>query len=283
MSERSDKPLNTSENAPITDYRAIVVHSMTISAKELGTDVNNKLSNIGGVIAVKGGFARELLRSNLGLTSHGNHLNTTDVDIVVFETPSPVRQERIARREQIASLSKHFEPKDIEICDSTPGGLVHFFRTRDVTMNEIVMFKEGDNLRLLYSQECLEDLRNRIIRPSVHSSHTGLEPVWSIKNGNKILAPGLIGRSIYRKAKGDGDTFESNEVDFAASVKELGVDNLFKIGETFSQTPQLFEACIEVYKEFGVSDEMIGKVREKIQDPKVKKSRGTITSEIVED
>src|SRR5258705_13372774 len=112
MSERSDKPLHTNEDAPITDYRPILIHSRTISAKELDVDVNNKLSNIGGVIAVKGGFERELLRSNLGLISHGNHLNTTDVDIVVFETPSSVRQERIARRDQIASLSDHFEPKD---------------------------------------------------------------------------------------------------------------------------------------------------------------------------
>jgi len=41
--------------------------------------------------------------------------------------------------------------------------------------------------------------------------------------------------------------------------------------------------CLRAYQELGISNEALAKVREKIKNPRVKKSRGVITSEIVED
>jgi hypothetical protein len=283
MEERKNQAKNLNENVPGTDYKSVIVYRKTIPLAEFEPDIQNRLSNIGDPIAIKGGFARELLRFNLGLSSQLNYEKLKDLDIVVFETPSPIREERIARRNQIASLSEQFEPKDIEVCDSTPEGIVHYFRTRDVTMNELVMFKDRNNLQFLYSQECLEDLKNRVIRPPVHLTHTGLGLVWIEQEGRKLLSAATIGRCIYRKVKGDGDVFESTEIDFYESAKALNTDELFKIVKRFAEMAELFESCMQVFQEIGINGEVILEVRKRIRDPKVKKSRGIITSEIVED
>lgn len=283
MKDRKQRGTNPQESARLIEYKPIIVHSRIVPLNSFETSIQDKLSTISDPIGVKGGFARELLRLNLGLTEQCNYNKLRDLDIVVFETPSIDRKERIARRNQLTTLSKHFEPKDIEICNTSREGLVHYFRTRDVTMNELVMFKDGNNLRFLYSQECLEDLTNRVIRPSVHSAHTGLGLVWSEQEGRELLSAATIGRSIYRKVKGDGDVFESIEINFYDSVRALNADELFKIVKRFAEIPQLFESCMKTYQEAGINDKILLEVRKKIQDPKVKKSRGIITSEMVED
>ncbi|MDD3532326.1 MAG: hypothetical protein PHR64_03105 [Candidatus Shapirobacteria bacterium] len=283
MKERINNSLNMSENFPPEDYEPVLICSQTMSLEDLEPDIRNKLLNVEGLIAVKGGFARELFRFNLGLSSQYNHAKLEDLDIVVFETPSTDREERIARRNQIASLSKYFEPKDIEICNSIPEGLIHFFRTRDVTMNELVMFKHENHLRFLFSQECLEDLTNRIIRPSIHCAHTGLGLVWFQQEDERLLSAAMVGRCIYRRVKGDGDIFISDRVDFLDSARTLNADELFKIIKRFSEIPHLFEACTRIYRELGINNEALAEVRKRIEDPRIKKSRGMITSEIVED
>jgi len=283
MKERINRPLNISENSPPADYKPVIVHSRIMRLKDLEPCIRNRLSGVKDSIAVKGGFARDLFRFNLGLTPQCNYAKLKDLDIVVFETPSTDRKKRIARRNQIASLSEYFEPKDIEICNSTPEGLTHFFRTRDVGMNELVMFKHGNNLQFLFSEECFEDLINRVIRPSIHCAHTGLGLVWSQQGDKRLLSAAIVGRCIYRKVKGDGDVFASDRIDFYDSARALNIDELFKIIKRFSKIPQLFESCMQVYQELGINSELLAGVRKKIGDPRVKKSRGVITSEIVED
>jgi len=282
MKERINKPPNTGEISPFADYEPIIVHSRTTNLESLELGIRNRLLNIEDSITVKGGFARELFRFNLGLTPQYNYTKLEDLDIVVFEKPSTDREERIARRNQISSLSEYFEPKDIEICNSIPEGLIRFFRTRDVTMNELVMFKDKNNIRFLFSEECLEDLTNRVIRPSVHCAHTGLGLVWFQQGDKRLLSAAIVGRCIYRKVKGDGDIFISDRIGFLDSAKTLNTDELFKIIKRFSETPQLLEACMQVYRELGINDEVLAEVRKRIEDSRIKKSRGTITSEIVE-
>lgn len=284
MKETINNFLNDARENPLFEnYEPVLVYSRTMSLEDLEPDIHDRLLNIGGRIAVKGGFARELFRVNLDPSSQYNYAKLEDLDIVVFETPSTDREERITRRNQIASLSKYFEPKDIEICNSMPEGLIHFFRTRDVTMNELVMFKYENHLRFLFSQECLEDLTNRIIRPSIHCAHTGLGLVWFQRGDKRLLSAAMVGRCIYRRVKGDGDIFISDRVNFLDSARTLNADELFKIIKRFSKTPHLFEACIGVYQELGVNNEVLAEVRKRSEDPRVKKSRGVITSEIVED
>jgi len=283
MVAKENNPLNISEMLPFVDYKPVIVRSQTMPLENLEAGICKKLLSIEDPIAVKGGFARELFRLNLGLISQCNYDKLEDLDIVVFETPSTNREERIARRNQIASLSEYFEPKDIEICNSIPEGLIHFFRTRDVTMNELVMFKHKDFLQFLFSEECVEDLKRGVIRPSIHCAHTGLGLVWFQEGNKRLLSAAMVGRCIYRKVKGDGSVFASDNIDFHESARALSVDDLFKITKRFSEIPELLESCMRIYQELGISNEILAGVCEKIEDPRVKKSRGIITSEIVED
>ena len=283
MIERENDPLKTSEELPFVEYKPVIVRSRTMLLEDLEPNLHNRFLDVEDPIAIKGGFARELFRLNLGLISQCNYDKLEDLDIVVFETPSANREERIARRKQIASLSEYFEPKDIEICNSIPEGLIHFFRTRDVTMNELVMFKYKNFLKFLFSEECVEDLKKGVIRPSIHCAHTGLGLVWFQEGNKRLLSAAMVGRCIYRKVKGDGSVFASDSIDFYDSARALNVDDLFKIIKRFSEIPELLEGCMRVYQELGISNEALAKVREKIKDPRVKKSRGIITSEIVED
>lgn len=133
---------------------------------------------------------------------------------------------------------------------------------------------------MLYTPECIEDLRNRRIRPSIHSAHTGLNEVWTIKDGQPIFAPNVIGRCIYRRAKGDGDSFVSDVINLHASAQYLTRDDLFKITKRFFNYSNLLVACIEAFHEIGVDPQMINSLRN-INMPN-KPSR-TITSILVED
>ncbi|MDD5074236.1 MAG: hypothetical protein PHU92_03650, partial [Candidatus Shapirobacteria bacterium] len=71
--------------------------------------------------------------------------------------------------------------------------------------------------------------------------------------------------------------------DLLNSVRTLNADELFKIIKRFSEIPHLFEACTRIYRELGINNEALAEVRKRIEDPRIKKSRGMITSEIVED
>lgn len=270
------------ENRTQIQYKPILVRSTTVPLKEFEEEIINRLVGINKKVGVKGGFARELLRYHLGLSSQINYAKLIDLDIVVFDTPSNESQKRIEKRNEIADSSQYFEPKDIEICDSGDEGLRHYFRTRDVTMNELVMLRNGENLVFLHTDECINDLRERVIRPSIHCSHTGLNEVWLQQGKTKVLSPPLIGRCIYRVIKGDGDKIVSTNIRFPESVRSLTVDELFKIIKRFSGHSNLLNDCRRLYKGFGISDENLEKVFAKIYDPTVKKSRGDITSEVVE-
>lgn len=264
------------------DYKPVIVHTLNSHLQNFESHVVKRLTGVEGVVGVKGGFARELFKFSIGLTSTCNEEKLQDLDVVVFETPSEIRSQRIKRRDEIVFLSPYFESKDIEVCRTAPEGLIHFFTSRDVTMNELVLFREKDTLKFLYSQECVEDLTARIIRPSVHRAHTGLAAVWEVNKGTNLLTAATIGRCLYRKVKNDGDVFVSEQIDFNKSVQAMLAEDLYKIIKRFSDKPDLYKACMNLYQALGIKKDILTKVSDLVGEYTSKNKR-IITSETVED
>jgi len=172
-------------------------------------------------------------------------------------------------------------PKDLEFISAGLAGLKHYFLTRDVTMNEIVIFwVEGDFL-IYFTDQASDDIRERIIRPSVHCAHSGLGQVWIDINGKKVIHPNITRRCLYRKIKGDGDVYDFESFDTTDSVSLFDEDALYKTVKRFIPSPDLLEKSALDLIDFGFSEKLVQGVLDRCRSNKAMQ-KPEYTSEEVE-
>lgn len=263
-------------------YSDVVVLSTSVDTNTYAPDLLAKLSGIGSQIGIKGGFAREMLKVALGFATTHCREKTSDLDLVVFEDPMATREERIARRDEYAAHIEHVDAKDLEFMHAGEKGLVHYFFTRDVTMNEVIVFQTITGFTLMYTPECRDALQDRVIKPSVHCAHSGLDYVWVQQNGRLVIHPNIVRRCIYRKIKGDGDSYDFEPFNAQESVGLFDVDLLFKASKRFMHDPAMFAKCCDALLEFGFDAKDVDAVKSMLADYD-KKPAKIMTSEKVED
>lgn len=263
-------------------YKNVVVHSMSVDTDIYAPDLLIKLKDIEKQVGIKGGVAREMIKVALGFAKTHSSEKINDLDLVVFEDPLETREERIARRDYYASLIECVDPKDLEFLVSGEKGLVHYFLTRDVTMNEVLVCRSDTGFTILYTSECRDALKDRRIKPSIHCAHSGLDYVWVQKYGKPVIHPNIVRRCIYRRIKGDGDSYDFEPFSLQDSVGLFDVDMLFKVSKRFMHDPVMFKKCCDALLEFGFNTEDVKAVINMSVDF-VKKPGKNLTSEIVED
>jgi hypothetical protein len=263
-------------------YPDVVVLSMSVNTDSYTTDLLFKLKGVQKQIGIKGGVAREMLRVSLGFAKTHSPEKINDLDIAIFEDPMPTREQRIARRDEYAAQIENADPKDLEFLPSGELGISHYFLTRDVTMNEVLVFMSNTGFTLMYTPECRDALRDRIIKPSIHCAHSGLDYVWVPKDGKPVIHPNITRRCIYRKIKGDGDTYDFAPFSIKESIGLFDVDLLFKVSKRFMHDPMMFAKCCDALIELGFAPEDVHAVQEMSADY-INKPAKVMTSEKVED
>lgn len=263
-------------------YPDVVVLSKTVNRTVFEQELLSALEDFPEHIGIKGGVAREMLKVALGITTTHIPEKIADLDVVVFEEPAPTRDARIARRVELANRISGVEPKDLEFLPAGEPGLCHYFITRDVTMNEIIVFKTEDGFKFHFTPESRDSLQTRVIQPSVHCAHSGLDTVWIVRDGEAVIDANIVRRCIYRKIKGDGDQYNFGKFSMHASVAAIDDDTLFKISKRFIKDPEMFKKCINELREFGFSEESIVTVIE-TSKTYVDKPSKVMTPELIED
>ena len=71
------------------------------------------------------------------------------------------------------------EAQDIEVCNKQE--LRHYFYTRDVSMNEVLVLKDRPGQALiLFSEDAEKDIKSGTIRPALHCLHSDFCVMWRI-------------------------------------------------------------------------------------------------------
>ncbi len=266
----------------MVSYPDVTVLCKDVDARIYAPDLLSKLGTVREPIGIKGGVAREMLKVVLGIATVHSSEKISDLDLVIFEDPMKTREERIARRNHYTSLVGCVEVKDLEFLEAREKGVVHYFLTRDVTMNEVLVFKTEAGFKFFYTPECRTALEERVIRPSIHCAHSGLDEVWILKDGKPVVHPNIVRRCIYRRVKDDGDTYDFGQFNMNMSVDLFDVDALFKLSKRFMHDEDLFKKCCMALIEFGFREEyvyaVIGMSAEFVKTP-----AKVMTSEKVED
>lgn len=197
--------------------QAVVVRSMIIDSEKL-PDWEKALQGLPCGTGIKGGVARKILKVLCGRNHNHedfkNEMNgdgDLDVLIAVSEIDPGVRLglRRKFAGKKIGDLL--LEAKDIEVADS----LSWYFLTRDITMNECLLFREKQDLLVLYfSHQGQLDILDSIIRPSVHLLHNGFSQVWKYWQGQPVVGSQNFVRSIVRYLKGHGLRYAIDEHTF---------------------------------------------------------------------
>jgi len=244
-------------------YKPIIINQIRIPTNLFDHAALKKLHGLRPIMGIKGGFARELFKvaTNISTTLPLEKMN--DVDVAVFENQKEKRDERISTRELYSLEMPSIHPKDLEFISTGLAGLSHYFLTRDVTMNEIVVFLEGDHFLIYFTDEASHDIENRIIRPSVHCAHSGLGQVWTVVNCKKIIHPNITRRCLYRKIKGDGDVYDFETFDIADSVSLFDEAALYRTVKRLITSPDLLKKSTFDLIDFGFSRGLVEKVMDR--------------------
>lgn len=197
---------------------------------------------------LKGGIARKILKVICGKKrSHPDFAaemnGNGDVDILVA-VRAVTPELRLNIRQQIAGKKcGHLEimAKDIEVADD----LKAYFRHRDVTMNEVLVFRTGEHaVNIYYTDEAVADIDNSVIRPSIHCLHTGYGQVWRYDELQRFIVCFNFDRCIIRWVKGHGLFYEINAETWS-HYRERGLSqrSIFRIFRNFVGDEQAFRRC----------------------------------------
>lgn len=208
---------------------------------------------------IKGGVARKVLKVLAG----GGYVDPAfaaemngggDVDILVAVPSASATTRRYVR----SSLSRTtlggmvIEPKDIEVCYD----LEHYFLTRDITLNEALLFRWSPrDVVLLYSEQAWTDAVSSTIRPSVHCVHNGFSQVWFVDgHNNTVITPKPLARCILRYLKGHGVQYDipPSTWTYYREVAPLTYDRLFLILKAFVEDDEKMRTCVAHLEELGL-------------------------------
>ncbi|HQK63664.1 MAG TPA: hypothetical protein PLF16_00770 [Candidatus Staskawiczbacteria bacterium] len=201
-------------------------------------------------VGIKGGIARKVLKVICGLNH--NHPDFAaemngegDIDIVVSCRGILVPGKRLQLRKEFAGC--HFgdmqvEAKDIEIS----GDLAAYFRTRDVTMNECLIFRQDENPEfvLYYTEQAKRDIADGIVAPSIHCLHKKFCQMWFSHEGKFIVGSQPFERCIIRMIKGHGIRYGINSETWDHyRTRGLSQKSLYKIFKNFVADDRKFARC----------------------------------------
>lgn len=200
-----------------TIRQAVVVRSMAINPERL-PDWEGTLLELPPGTGIKGGIARKILKvlcgRNYNHEDFRNEMNgDSDLDLLIAVSKAdPTLRLELRRKfagKKIGDLL--LEAKDIEVADN----FSWYFLTRDVTMNECLLFRENQDLFVLYfSEQGQLDIFDSVIRPSVHLLYNGFSPVWKYWQGLPVVGSQNFIRSIARYLKGHGLKYAIDEHTF---------------------------------------------------------------------
>lgn len=244
-------------------YKPIKINQIRIPTGLFDQRVITNLEGLRSIMGIKGGFAREIYKVATGISVICPLEKMNDVDVAVFEDQKEKRNDRIATREFYSQVMPSVHPKDMEFISAGLMGLKHYFLTRDVTMSEIVVFMEGHYFLIYFTDQAACDIRDRIIRPSVHCAHSGLGQVWTVVNGKKVIHPNITRRCLYRKIKGDGDVYDFEPFNTFDSISLFDEDALYKTVKRFISLPDLLEKSALDLINFGFSEKLVQKVMDR--------------------
>ena len=186
-------------------------------------------------MGIKGGIGRKLLKEFYGTPEPPSSF---DVDVLVFvDEYSPAS--RIAAREAANGMklgSLVLMPQDIEVL--TKSFLPEYFITRDVTMNEVLILRTGDDsISLFYTSDAKRDVSEGrgLIRPSIHALRSEFNAIWELEdNGTPFMAGQQVSRSLIRFLKGHGGDYAFDDATWAHFRKNgLSKTQLFKVLRPF--------------------------------------------------
>lgn len=203
---------------------------------------------------IKGGIARKVLKVICGRKwkhyDFASEMNGDgDVDLVVA-VPEIMSELRLRLRKEFAGMmigGVALEAKDIELSSD----LKDFFLSRDVTMNECLLFHSSDGYFLYYSSGAYSDGSRGIIRPCVHCLHNGYSQIWFYWKGRPVVASHNFARTIVRMIKGHGLSFalDENTIRF---YQENGLDpvTLWRILRPFHKNEDKFLYAVKYLEAF---------------------------------
>lgn len=207
---------------------------------------------------IKGGLARKILKVISGLKYHhpdlASELNGDgDLDILVAVGQVTVKN-RLAVRQAMSGQKMgdmEIEPKDIEVSDD----IARYFRTRDVTMNEALVFRlSPDAVFLLFTEDAQRDVSEGIIRPAVHCLHSVFTQIWMFDQaGNAVLTPKVLVRCILRYLKGHGVSYGIDHDTWSYYHNNpLSPRDHFRLLRFYADDDERFSSCIEHLKAIGL-------------------------------
>jgi hypothetical protein len=213
-------------------------------------------------VGIKGGTARKILKVCAGIPSHVPHMQAElfddgDIDLLIA-VAEQTAELRAQLRKQFSGRSfgsMVVEPKDIEVSDS----LTKYFHNRDVTMNEVLVFRASRTSWLLYyTTDALQDVRDGIIRPSQRCLHTGYALNYQIdpETETEIVAPKPFSRCLIRFLKGHGSLYGIGDTTwhYYQERRRLSPRELFRTLKVFVRDDVAFDRCIRHLKTLKLID-----------------------------
>jgi len=166
----------------------------------------------------KGGMARKIYKNWLSewdmvdpdSSCIENELDSDgDLDVLIHVPEKPnIRGQRILKEEVIDHFSQKgllLEYKDIEVTDN----IGEYFGRRDITQNEVLVFRESkDSYGLYVSHNAENDTVSGVSVPSLGILNAGYGQNFFVKHGMLVPSPKILQRVLVRKYKGHAETIE---------------------------------------------------------------------------
>ncbi|WIA17366.1 hypothetical protein OEZ85_014227 [Tetradesmus obliquus] len=202
-------------------------------------------------MGIKGGIARKLLKELYGTPEPSGSF---DIDVAVF-IKEYTYEDRKAARELVTGLRMGglvLEAKDVEVL--TKSWLYEYFTSRDVTMNEVLIIKQGPGQALFYyTRDALRDVQLQLIRPCVHTLKSEYNLNWAVEDdGTPYTSSSQLCRCIVRYLKGHGTDYALDPATWAHYRREkLTKLQLFKVLRHFHDDSVKLQAAVDHLIDIG--------------------------------
>lgn len=152
-----------------------------------------ELGDLPADIAIMGGAARAILQRQL----FGEDVPVRDIDLLQIADIAMTEADELQR------LSQHFMPDDSAYDHGImPTELDTYFNQRDFTMNEVLV--AGG--KIIASQQCIDDLGNKIIRPTQFEDDFDYERAGTeYRVGPKLSFKAMVLKSVFKTKYNKGD------------------------------------------------------------------------------
>eukprot|EP00191_Tetraselmis_sp_GSL018_P005803 CAMPEP_0177609924 /NCGR_PEP_ID=MMETSP0419_2-20121207/19428_1 /TAXON_ID=582737 /ORGANISM="Tetraselmis sp., Strain GSL018" /LENGTH=1354 /DNA_ID=CAMNT_0019105041 /DNA_START=352 /DNA_END=4413 /DNA_ORIENTATION=- len=236
------------------------VEAQRLDIQQLGRDMPELAPIIADLpigMGIKGGVARKIVKAQEGGVEPAGSF---DIDVIVVTDREVTAEFSHELRERVTGTvcgGLRIEAQDVEV--RARDSLRDYFITRDVTQNEVLLIKTGDDeAMLLASEQCREDCRLGRATPSVHGLTSGLTMVWDVdEDGKCFVAEHIMCRTIIRLLKGHANEYSVDAGTWAHyRATGLSAVGLFKILKHFHDDDHQFQAAIDHLVQIGLLSRM---------------------------